>query len=304
MASFLHIGDHISLFDDSSEGYVVCQGFSSDQVAVRPTNHPQHAKKVVSEGIFVLRQQQNYSVMRQIQAFLEREGLQHQEALSDLRYQEFMAASKREEIANDQEFQTLKGREVRYGAIVQLEHLASHKYAFVARQSAALNPDSRRVSVDRDAGEAAWMRVMPRLRVHSEGEKIHVGDPITLEHIRTGLKLHVDTRPLEMLSDGLHEVAATQQVQPSGFKLELCRSYDIETAGGQVLGNQAIRIIHKEADGYLGCDKREVEPYISHAEGALHSSNTVWQLVKEMSLDGSVGRAGSKPTHMNRACPW
>ena len=34
------------------------------------------------------------------------------------------------------------------------------------------------------------MRIMPRLKVHSEGEKVHVGDPVTLQHVQTGRRLH------------------------------------------------------------------------------------------------------------------
>ena len=50
---------------------------------------------------------------------------------------------------------------------------------------------------------------MPRLRVHSEGERVHIGDPIVLMHLHTGLWL--DTGRAEAkLPDGKFEVCAVQ----------------------------------------------------------------------------------------------
>lgn len=48
------------------------------------------------------------------------------------------------------------------------------------------------MSLDNNAGEGAWFKIMPRLRVHSEGEKIRVDDPVVLENVDTHLKLCSD----------------------------------------------------------------------------------------------------------------
>lgn len=60
---------------------------------------------------------------------------------------------------------------VRYGMVVQLRHTSSNKFITVTRQDAQCNPDAREVLVDAEGGESAWLRIMPRLRVHSEGER-------------------------------------------------------------------------------------------------------------------------------------
>ena len=87
---------------------------------------------------------------------------------------------------NKQAFQQASGREVRYGMVVQLQHNTSQKYLSVAKQASEVNKEGRRVILDREAGEDAWFRIMPRLRVHSEGERVHEGDPMVLEHVNTG----------------------------------------------------------------------------------------------------------------------
>ena len=211
---YVHIGDLITLYEDASDGYLGSGGISETQIGVRAVSDAHHAQRVATESVFRLRQQQNYSVTKQMRAFREREGLSAQDAVMDERYKEFLPEREREKVNNLQEFENTRGRVLRYGMIVQLQHVDSHKYACVARQSAVLNPDGRRVCLDRDAGETAWLRVMPRLRVHSEGEMVHVGDPVTLEHVHTGLLLNVDLRPQSILPDGRREVPAFRGPSP------------------------------------------------------------------------------------------
>lgn len=199
MSEFLHIGDLITLYDDTADGYLGGQGISSTAVGVRLAKDENHAKQVRSEAVFQLRQQQNYSATRQYRALLEREGLTIADAAGESRFDDLRDAIAREAAANQQEYINTRGREVQYGMIVQLLHDTSHRYACVTRQSAELNVDGRKVALEAEAGETAWVRVMPRLRVHSEGEKVHVGDPVTLEHVATNLKLSVDLRPMARL---------------------------------------------------------------------------------------------------------
>ena len=150
---FLHIGDSITIYDDVSDGFLGAQGIASVQVGVRAVVDPLHAKLVGKEAIFMLRQQHNYSVFRQMRNFLEREGLSEQEANSDTRYRELLDAREREKATNMQEFANTRGREVRYGMIVQMQHKSTHKFLSVARQNAVTNTDARRVVLDGDAGE-------------------------------------------------------------------------------------------------------------------------------------------------------
>jgi inositol 1,4,5-triphosphate receptor type 3 len=245
---FLHIGDFITVYDDVSDGYVGAHGISSNQVAMREVSDPLHPKLVAKEAVFVLLQQHNYASYRQMRSFLEREGLSAHAAMSDPRYRQLCDAVDSERAHNRQEFNQTCGREVRYGMIVQLQQESSHKYLSVSRQPAELNADGRRVVLDAEAAESAWVRIMPRLRVHSEGEKVHVGDPVTLEHVQTGLRLMVDQR----LPDGRCEVIATQQAL-TGFKLNLFRLHDDDaSAHDTLLGSQPVRPVPKRKPLRLG----------------------------------------------------
>lgn len=56
-----------------------------------------------------------------------------------------------------------------------------------------------------------------------------------------------------------------------------------------MIASRENRLIHKEANGHLGCDReteeREYTAYIAHNDNK-HSSNTIFEMVKEDSLDG------------------
>jgi hypothetical protein len=103
----------------------------------------------------------------------------------------------------------VQGREVRYGSIVQLRHVTSGGFVTVSNNDAHCNPDARRVCLEAVGGESAWMRIVPRLRVHSEGERVREGDPIGLVHVATSMKLHVE----KPLPDERLEVTAGTQVR-------------------------------------------------------------------------------------------
>ena len=245
---YLYIGDQIYLSEEAS-GYLASQGFSNVAVGMSLARD-----SVPRECVFQVRQQHNYTVAKQMRAALEREGLTMAEAQGDSRFRKLVDDRARERALNFDEFQQQRGREVRYGMIVQLQHVSSQKYISVSRQSAQLNKDGRRVLLDRDAGEGAWFRISPRLRVHSDGEKVHAMDPVVLYHVNTGLPLHVESG---QLPDGKREVSGT--IDFSAFKVMIYRNYLEERASKEekvCLGGAQVRMVHKEAEGLIGCDMR------------------------------------------------
>ena len=74
--AYLHIGDRVCLFDDSGNGYVGTQGFANVQIGVDPLDadvgHP--SLSFTHESIFVLRPQESFSALKEIQSVLDREG--------------------------------------------------------------------------------------------------------------------------------------------------------------------------------------------------------------------------------------
>ena len=97
---------------------------------------------------------------------------------------------------------------------------------------------------------------MPQLgRVHSEGERIHDGDPVILESVaNVGLRLHISSH--EIRSHGQPWLEVLASIEPTGFKLQRFRSVQAEAAEAAVsakpllFGGQAVRLLHVEANAY------------------------------------------------------
>jgi hypothetical protein len=82
---FLHVGDMVTLFVDENNGYMGTEGIHSFQLGVREAvpGIPLVPKVLERESVFMVMQQHNYSVDRQMRAFLEREGLTLSEAQAE-----------------------------------------------------------------------------------------------------------------------------------------------------------------------------------------------------------------------------
>ena len=147
-STFLHIGDRISLFHEPSNGYVGAEGFANVLVACDPSDgkvsddktrnearraahrcprsRPAPAQRgplcpQVRDAIFVVHQMANYSVAKQLKAYLEKNGMTLQEAQGEPRCRALLQQKAKEDALNEEEFESSTGREVRYGMIVQLK---------------------------------------------------------------------------------------------------------------------------------------------------------------------------------------
>lgn len=157
-SSFLHIGDRISLFHEGSNGYVGAEGFSNVQVAIDVNDGIVAGDKTRSEvrdAIFVVHGAANYNATMQIKAYQEKNGLTMAEVYEDPNCRQLLIEKNKEDKLNVEEFEQSTGRDVRNRMVVQMQHDTSRKFIVVTRESAVLNKDGRRVTLDSNAGEAA-----------------------------------------------------------------------------------------------------------------------------------------------------
>ena len=210
---FVHFGDRLTLLDDyAGGGYLTADGFSTTQLGTAPS-----AYSTFAGAVFLLRPQHDYTIAKSLAVELDKAGLTQTEARAKPQFRRRYEEREREIALNAASFQRSLGREARYGMVVQLQHSTSSKYLSVAKQSSEVNKEGRRVVLDRNAGEDAWFRLMPRLRhVHSEGERVHIGDPVLLEHVHTGLGINI-VHDGQLLADGRHE--AIGAAAPSALKV-------------------------------------------------------------------------------------
>ena len=174
----LLIGDSISLWDEDRSAYLLSKGFPEDAVdigildgAIFPDNFP-------SECVFELLPQLNFTASIRFREQHELGGADSGEgrrmsvvspAAREREREREAGEVDREEMRNKASFDLARGREVRYGMVLILRHTGSQKLVSVTDWAADLNPDGRRVKLDKFGSDTTYLRIMPRLRVHSEG---------------------------------------------------------------------------------------------------------------------------------------
>jgi len=249
-AAFLRVGDAIFLVSvDSSEGEGGFVSARRGQLGV--CSSPTPPASFSHESVFVVKPQQNYVAARKLKAMLEQENKTAEQMAADPALMAAQAAVEREEEMNRASFSRIAGREVRYGQVVQLHHAVTDVPVAVGRQAALLNREGRRVVESEAAGDAAWFRVMPRLRIQSEGERVRLGDPIVLEHVQTSLRLRVERAG--RMPDGRREVSAT--LEKAALRVSLYRPHggagEDADAPRPLFGGEAVRLVYEEEDGFL-----------------------------------------------------
>ena len=234
---FICVGDLVSLsfsVEQAEGSMATAGGFLSSEgtpsadvhVHMRRSDDPEKGlprSSATPQSIFLVRQQQGYTVAKRLQNRLDREGISLREASERADFTGILREREHEKVQNLEEFEAARGREVRYGTVVQLQHKLSQKYIKVALEAHQGDggQQGRNVVIDREAAEVsdwsmpvaskpatsqpiftprqthqipqgAWFRVHPRLKVHTEGERVRAGDPLVLESMETGLRIFVD----------------------------------------------------------------------------------------------------------------
>lgn len=300
---YISLSDVVYLHDEMVGGFLSVEGFTDFQLTIESEHELVSSpnKDFGQFAIFRLMPQQMYTMSKQLRSFEATPGESTPER--ELRRRQLMEEVRREKAHNESEVVNSAGREVRYGKVLQLQHVASGKLIAVSHLASAHNRDARRVHVsDADVGEAAWFRIMPKLRVHTEGEKVRAGEPVILENVMSGLKLQVGRE--RGLPGGATEVNASgdeSQSKKQTFKMlyyrrqaeALPRGVSIHSAA-VVRGGDAVRMIHRELDAFVGMSIARAKAHEDCAfltdSIASRSSSTVFILEKADCRDGSAMR--------------
>ncbi|KAL1510122.1 hypothetical protein AB1Y20_006454 [Prymnesium parvum] len=266
MSGFLHVGDLVSLQysvdgdpGKAAQGVLATQGMPDvnmwAQLTAKDEAHP--SRSIMAQSVFLVRQQHSYSVARQLQNKLDKSGLSLAEASDRAQFRNILREREREKVQNLEEFRNARGREVRYGMIIQFQHNLTQRYIKVSRLPSS-DKEGRKVVVDREAAEGSWFRVHPRLRVHTEGERV----------------------------TGKHE--------GSTLKILQYRSYKDERQKDQILlAGQEMRIAHKESDASLRGDSLRNTVHNCKTKQGTQPSQTIWELGKAERATGRTVHDGN-----------
>ena len=192
---YVLVSDYIYMQSESISGYITAEGFTDMHLAIQSEQElvSLPTKDFGDHAVFRVLPQQMYTMSKQLRAFEASTG-HLATAERDLQRRQLMDEVLREKAHNESEVENSTGREVRYGKVIQLQHVASGKLMAVSHLASTRSRDARQVHMcDSDVGDSAWFRIMPKLRVHTEGKRVRASEPVILESVMSGLKLQVRT---------------------------------------------------------------------------------------------------------------
>ena len=233
---------------------------------------------------------QMWNRLSELQTELERRGVDRLSVESDPTFKRLLDECATEAKVNDREFEQVKGRALRYGMVVQLQHAVSHKFLTVSAQPSSSDPDGCLLSLSYEAGKNGWFRIVPRLsQVHSEGQHVREGDPCLIEHCSSG----------QYVSVGMMYEVVSSNARKTSFKLNRFQIWKESMQNQVLVSGRAVLFNHREANGCMGLvpdallhkpgEQKEqpvsVLPMVGHAS---HNSNGAFELERADARDGSV----------------
>ncbi|CAH1800294.1 unnamed protein product [Owenia fusiformis] len=298
MSDFLCFGDYICLYCEETEGYAYSLQSSSAHNSLYVYNGQSkelplglaNVQAIVFQVVIQNRYKLDKKYRKWKQAAEKNPGNTETKAMLG----QAKNAVKAEHDDNRTEQKRQMGKMVRYGEIIQLQHVFTQKFIH-ANPNQASRRDKNNIMVQLHSynAKAAQFRVLPKYKVKAEGEFVQILDQVIFESAKTpGQYFHASAPyKIDHFSTGSE---LNLGVDMAGFTV--VKHYrPSEETDNVIRSGSVLRLFHKDLEAYVVAEGVFGEPFTEDVHLRLRevdqlkgktlypstSGNTYWQIEKE-----------------------